>query len=119
VTVVPARSRKAGDIALSVVFLVLAWCAVVLGAVLALLSLAFLDYCPDATCSTVGASGAQLGAGMVAVLVGLVGTVVTIVLLVARRRGWWLALATWGVVVLVWVAGFALYAVAVDHPAGG
>lgn len=111
VVVTQQRTRKAWDIALSVVLLVLSYAAFLLGALFALFSVAFIDYCPE-PCHAGEAAGAQVVAGIVGAIVALVGTIATIVLIVVRRRAWWVAAATLFLVVVGWIAGFIAYTVA-------
>jgi hypothetical protein len=109
VTVVPStpeRTRTGWDVALSVVFLVLATLVGIVGSFLAFVSLAFVDDCPPESCSVDGVVNAQFAAVLVVVLVGIVGLIATIVLLAARRRAWWVALLTLVLIVLALVAGW-------------
>ena len=62
--------------------------------VLGLMSLAFLDYCPAATCSADGAVTAVLMALAVAAVIGIAGVIITIVRLGARKPGWPFAVGT-------------------------
>ena len=107
------RTRKAWDVALSIVLLVLSYTAFLIGALFAVFSVAFIDYCPD-PCHADTAAGAQVVAGIVVAIVALLGTIATIVLLVLRRRAWWAAAATLLLVVIGWIAGFIGYAVALS-----
>jgi hypothetical protein len=101
----PERTRKGWDIALSVVFLVLATVAGIVGSILAVISLAFIDYCPPG-CSVDGAVNAQFAAVLAVVIIGLVGLIATIVLLAMRRRAWWVALLTLVLIGGAFVAGW-------------
>ncbi|HEY6574096.1 MAG TPA: hypothetical protein VI029_04020, partial [Mycobacterium sp.] len=90
----PAKPRAEGDLAISVVAMVL---TVLLGgaaAVMGLFSLAFLDHCPSESCSVDGAVTAVGTALMVAFVVGLIGLVVTIVAVVRRSLAWPFAVGT-------------------------
>jgi hypothetical protein len=106
------RHRAVWDVALSIVLLVLANAAFLFGAIFALFSVAFIDYCPTGCNSNLAVSG-QIATGAILAFVALLGTVVTIILLVRRRRAWWLALATMLIVVIGWIVGFVLYAAAI------
>ncbi len=108
------RSRKVWDVALSIVLIVLANTSFLLGAIFAVFSVAFLDYCP-AGCDSHSAVSIQFTAGALLALVGLVGTILTIVFLVLRRRGWWIALVTLVVIILGWIVSFLLYSAAVSY----
>jgi hypothetical protein len=105
VTAEPGRSRKGWDIALSVVFLVLATIVGIIGSIFAFISLAFIDYCPPG-CSVDGAVNAQFAAVLAVVLIGAVGLIATIVLLVTRRRAWWVALLTLVLILVALVLGW-------------
>jgi hypothetical protein len=108
------RRRSAWDVALSIVLLVLANSAFVLGALFALFGVAFIDYCP-AGCDANAAVGIQFTAGAILAFLALVGSVTTIVLLVRRRRAWWAAAITLIVVVLGWITAFILFAAALNQ----
>lgn len=112
--VVPDEAQRKGwDIALSVFLLVLAGVVGLVGSVLAIFTLAFIDVCPPETCSVDGALAAQFTAGLVVILAFVVGLIATIVALTRRRRGWWIALITVFGVVVIWVLGFVGYFAAV------
>ena len=112
--VVPDAARRKGwDIALSVFLLVLAGVVGLVGSVLAIFALAFVDVCPPDTCSVDGAIAAQFTAGLVVTLAFVVGLIATIVALTRRRRGWWIALITVLAVLVIWVLGFVGYFAAV------
>lgn len=108
------RHRLAWDVALSIVLIVLANTAFVLGAIFAIFGVAFIDYCPEG-CNANSAVSIQFATGASLAFLALLGSVLTIVLLVRRRRGWWLALTTLLVVVMGWIVGFLLFAAALNH----
>jgi hypothetical protein len=112
VAVEPERRRKAWDIALSVVFLVLATLVGIVGAFFAFLGLAFIDYCPPG-CSVDAAVNAQIAAVIGVVVIGIVGLIATIVLLVTRRRAWWVALLTLVLIIVALVLGWVGETIAV------
>ncbi|BBX05863.1 hypothetical protein [Mycolicibacterium aichiense] len=93
--VLPAKPpRSAADLTISIIFMVL---TVVVGAgaaFLGLFSLAFLDYCPPATCSVEGAVTAVMTSVAVAAALGVVGIVVAIVQLARRKPAWPFAVGT-------------------------
>jgi uncharacterized BrkB/YihY/UPF0761 family membrane protein len=105
---VPIRRRAAWDIALSIVFLVLAVITALVGAIGQLFVLAFTDYCPG-TCNIDEAVGAVFVVWAIIGFVVLASTIITIVLLVRRRRAWWVALI--GLVVAGGgaIVGYVLY----------
>ncbi|WP_208300551.1 hypothetical protein [Mycobacterium sp. DL592] len=76
-------------------------------------SLAFLDYCPPATCSAEGAATAVFTALGVAAVVGLVGMIVTIIALARRKRAWPFAVGTLGLCIVVLFFGAVGYSAAV------
>jgi hypothetical protein len=112
--VTPVRRRRAGDVAASVVLLLLAYGAFLIGAVFALLGLSFLDTCPEGTCSVTAAVDVQFTTGIILAIAALAGTIVTVLLLVFRRRGWWVALVTLATMVVGWIVGFILFTAAVS-----
>jgi uncharacterized membrane protein HdeD (DUF308 family) len=82
------RPRTVWDVALSIVLLVLANASFLIGALFATFSIAFI---------------------------ALVGSVLTIVFLVRRRRAWWVALGTLLLVVVGWIVGFLVFASALHY----
>lgn len=107
------RARSVWDVALSILLLILTALIGLFGAVLATVTFATLGTCVGG-CSLDGATSALFLAGTAAVLVVAAGVIGTVVALVRRRRGWWVALLTLLGVILVWVAGFLFYGVAVS-----
>mgnify|MGYP003135983007 FL=1 len=107
------RARSVWDIALSILLLILTALIGVFGALLATVTFATLGTCVG-DCSLDGATSALFLAGAAAVIVVAAGVIGTVVALVHRRRAWWVALLTLVGVILVWVAGFLLYGVAVS-----
>ena len=107
------RARSVWDIALSILLLILTALIGVFGALLATVTFATLGTCVG-DCSLDGATSALFLAGAAAVIVVAAGGIGTVVALVHRRRAWWVALLTLIGVILVWVAGFLLYGVAVS-----
>lgn len=109
----PAPQRSTSDVTISIVIMVL---TILMGAAavfFGIFSLAFLDYCPPATCSAEGAATAVMTSLGVAALVGLVGMVVTIIQLARRKRAWPFAAGTFGLCVLVLFFGVLGYSAAV------
>lgn len=106
------RRRAPWDVALSVVLLVVTYLAYWIGTVFAFVSLSILAPCPDGVCGTAQAGGVQFVAALVIFLVGVVGTAVTILLFVLRRRAWWAAAATLALTVAGWFTAFGLYSAA-------
>lgn len=109
----PPPPRNGVDLAVSIVALLLTAGMLAVGVVLGIFSLAFLDHCPPATCSVDGAVAAVFTTLLVAFGVALAGLVITVVQLVRRRRGWPFALATIGLVLIVFVIGGFGYSSAV------
>lgn len=108
------RPRKLWDVALSIVLVVLANAAFLIGAIFGVFAIAFIDYCPRGCDANTGVS-IQFIAGAILALVGLIGSVLTIVLLVRRRRAWWVALATLVLIVVGWVADFVVFAFVLNY----
>jgi hypothetical protein len=107
------RPRKVWDIALSIVLLVCNYVAFLVGALFAVFSVAFIDYCPE-PCSATDAAGSQATVGVVLASVALLATILTIVLLVVRRRAWWVPAASLLIIIVGWIVGFAFYAAALQ-----
>lgn len=94
-TALPAPARPGGgDTVATVVLLVLAAAIWALGSLLMFFMLAFLDYCPEETCSVDGATTSVLSGIGIATAVGVVGLVATIVQKARGRHGWPFALGT-------------------------
>jgi hypothetical protein len=85
----------------------------VVAAGMGLFSLAFLDYCPPATCSAEGAANAVGLALLAAFAIGVVGLAVTVIQLYRRKPGWPFAVATFALCAAAVVLGGVGYAVAV------
>ncbi|MGI9163746.1 MAG: hypothetical protein ACR2JI_12630 [Mycobacterium sp.] len=110
----PPPPRNTADVTVSVLFIVL---TVLLGGastVLGLMSLAFLDYCPPATCSADGAVTSVLAALAIAGVIGIAGAVTAIVRLGARKTAWPFAVGTFGACVVVLAFGVVAYTAAVS-----
>lgn len=105
--------RKTTDVTISVIVLVLTVFIGGAGAVMGLFSLAFLDYCPPATCSVDAAVTAVVLTVAVAALIGLVGLIVTIVRLGQRKTAWPFAVGTMAGCIVVLFAGAVAYTAAV------
>lgn len=105
--------RSVADMTVSLILLAL---TVLLGAVAAffgLLSLAFLDNCPPATCSADGAVFSVLVSLVTAGGAGILGLTLTVIRLSRRKIAWPYALVTLGVCTLALVAGGAGFVTAV------
>lgn len=97
------RGRPA-DVVVSVVLLVLAWVLLLCGAVVGLLSLAFLDHCPPESCSTDDAVDAVFLGGGLALALVIALSVLGVVRMFMKRSTWWVALLA----ILAVAAGAAL-----------
>jgi hypothetical protein len=107
------RPISAVDLTISIISLVLTLLLGGSAAVMGFFLLAFLDYCPPETCSADGAVTAVGISLIVAVVVGLVGLVVTIVQLVRRSSAWPFAVGTLVLCGVICAFGFAGYFAAV------
>ncbi|WP_328361302.1 hypothetical protein OG976_10050 [Mycobacterium sp. NBC_00419] len=108
-----APQRSTTDVTISIIVMVV---TILMGAAavfLGIFSLAFLDYCPPATCSAEGAVTAVVTALGVAAVVGLAGMIVTIIALTRRKRAWPFAVGTLGLCILVLFFGVVGYSAAV------
>jgi hypothetical protein len=102
-----------GDIAVSIVVLVLTGLFLAAAGFVGLFSLAFLDSCPPESCSVEGAVTAVMFGLGAALAVGLVGLIVTVVRLVGRKRGWPFAVATLALCATTVLLGGVGYVIAV------
>ena len=110
----PPPPRNTTDVAISVIVLVL---TVLLGgaaSVMGFFSLAFLDYCPPATCSVDGAVTAVLATIAIAAVSVLTGLIITIVRLGQRKTAWPLAVGTLGLLMVVFFVGAIAYTAVVS-----
>ena len=105
--------RSTADLTISIVVLVFTALLGVGAVFMGIFSLAFLDYCPPATCSAEGAVTAVTSALAVAALVGLAGMIVTIVRLVRHKKAWPFAVGTLGLCLVVLFFGGMAYSLAV------
>ena len=101
--------RALWDVVLTVIVLGASFVVLLVSAFFDLFAIAFTDYCPEPC---------HAGAGVAVVftvwicsgVIALVGTVISIIRLVRRRRAWWFALASLLLVIAGSVAAFWLYA---------
>jgi hypothetical protein len=101
--------RAVWDTALTVILLVATFVILLVAVFFDLFAIAFTDYCP---------AGCNSGAGVAVIftvwicstVVAVVGTILSLVRLVRRRRAWWFALATLLLVIFGSIAAFWLYA---------
>lgn len=110
----PPPPRNPGDVTVSVITMVLTVLLVCGGAFMGLMSLAFLDHCPPATCSVDGAVTASMTTVVIAGLVAVAGIVATIVRLVLRKKAWPLAIGTMALCLAVFFLGAMAYTAAVS-----
>jgi len=101
------------DRVVSIIALVLAALVVAGGAFMGVMMLAFLDYCPEATCSVSGAVNAVVTSVGIAVVMGVGGLVLTAIRLGRRRTAWPFAVGTLVLCGLTFVAGGFAFGVAV------
>jgi hypothetical protein len=110
----PAKRPISGaDLAISIISLVMTLLLGGAAAVMGFFLLAFLDHCPPETCSAEGAVTAVGVSLIVAIVVGLIGLVVTIVQLVRRSPAWPFAVGTLVLCGVICAFGFAGYFAAV------
>lgn len=105
--------RSAADVAISIAAMVLTVLLCAVGGFVGLFSLAFLDHCPPATCSIDGAVSAVFSAVLAAAAIGLIGLVMTVVVLVRRKAAWPFAIGTLGLCAVTLALGVLGYSAAV------
>ena len=104
-----ALQRAVWDVVLTIILVVATFFILIVSAFFDLFAVAFTDTCPEPC---------HAGAGIAVVftvwissgVLALVGTIVSIIRLVRRRRAWWIALATMLLVMVGSIAAFWLYA---------
>lgn len=107
-------TRNTTDLVVSVVVLVI---TVIIGGtatVMGVFSLAFLDYCPPATCHVDAAVTSVLMTIAVAALAGLAGLILTVMRLAMRKTAWPFAVGTLTLCVIVLFFGTIAYTAAVS-----
>jgi hypothetical protein len=111
--IVPPRPVKPPvsvvDLVVSIMAIVLTAAFGVVAAAMGVFLLAFLDHCPPETCSAEGAATAVWGAILVALVVGVLGSVATIVALVRRKPAWpWAvgSMVSCGVICVLGLVGY-------------
>jgi hypothetical protein len=107
------RPRSGADLAMSIAALVLTLFLGAGAAFFGLFSLAFLDHCPEATCSVDGAVNAVFTSLLAAGGIGAAGLVLTVVQLVRRRTAWPFGVATFALCALAVFLGGVGYVAAV------
>jgi hypothetical protein len=100
------RQHSVGNIALSVVLLIAALGAYLIGAVFDLITLAIRSGYRDQLFNP----AALIGGGAALALLAVLGAAVTIFLIVQRRRAWPAALVTLLTVLIGWVVLFVMFA---------
>ena len=99
----------------SILVLVAAVITVGAGAVMGVISLAFLDHCPPESCSVDAAVTAVTTTIVVAALAGVVGLVLTVIRLRTRAVSWPFAVGTLALVIAVLFVGALVYTKAVNY----
>ncbi len=110
----PPPPRNTTDITVSVILLVLTVLACGAASVMSFFTLAFLDYCPPATCSVDGAVTAVLTTIAIAAVSTLAGLIVTVIRLGRRKTAWPFAVGTLAMLIVVFFAGAIAYTAAVS-----
>lgn len=102
-----------GDLIGSIAALVLTVIGGGVAAFFGLFFMAFTDYCPPATCHIDAGVNAMAAGFIAAAVIGIAGTVMTIIRLVARRPAWPFAVGTMGLCALACGLAIAGYLAAV------
>jgi uncharacterized BrkB/YihY/UPF0761 family membrane protein len=117
----PNRNRQGWDITVTIIALLLNGTFLVVALFFEVYGVSFIDVCPNDDCSGVG-NGAFTAfiAAIVAGIVFTIGTIVSILLLVKRRRGWWVAVGSGVIMVIVFFVGVGMAVSALqplhEHP---
>lgn len=106
----PPVSRT--DLACSIILLVVTFAGGGVAAFMGLFMMAFTDYCP-ATCNIEAGVNALVAGFIVAAVLGVAGTVITVIRLTMRATAWPFAVCTLGVCALACIAAIAGYLTAV------
>ncbi len=109
----PPPPSRTGDRVVSILVLVLTALMLAAGAFLGLMLIAFLDYCPEESCSANGAVVSVMAAVGLAVAAGVGGLVVTAVRLSRRKTAWPFAVGTLVLCAVVFGGGLIAYQAAV------
>ena len=107
----PPMSRA--DLIWSIVMLVLTYAGGAVAAFVGVFVMAFTDNCPPATCHIDTGINIMFAAFVVAAVLALAGTVLTVVRLMARASAWPFALITLGVCAMACLVAIAGYIKAV------
>lgn len=105
----PPPPRNAADVTISILLMIMTVLVGGVGAVMGLMSVAFLDYCPPESCSVNGAVTTAMMTVGIAALIVLTGVILTISRLVARKPGWPFALGTLAACLGVFFLGAVAY----------
>ncbi|WP_155926345.1 hypothetical protein [Mycolicibacterium sp. CBMA 234] len=110
----PAKPPISGaDLAVSITMLVLTFVGGGVAAFFGLFAMAFTDYCPQATCDIDAGVNAMAAGFVVAALVGVAGTAVTVVRLTQRKTAWPFAVGTMALCAVMCLLGIGGYFAAV------
>ena len=109
----PKPPVSSSDVLISVSLLVITAVLGVVTAAMGFFMLAFLDYCPPQSCSADGAVTAVGTALLVALAIGVMGGVVTVIQLFRRKTAWPFAAGTFVLCLLTLLVGGVGYFVAV------
>ena len=110
----PQPPRNPVDVTVSIIALVITVLAAGAGAVMSFLSLAFLDYCPPATCSVDGAVTVAFATIAVAAGVVLTGLILTVTRLGTRKTAWPFAIGALTALIAVFILGATAYTTVVS-----
>jgi len=103
-----------GDLIGSIVALVLTLIGGGVAAFFGIFVMAFTDYCPPATCHIDVGVNAMAAGFIAAAVLGVVGTAVTVMRLIARRPAWPFAVSTMGLCALACALAITGYLAAVS-----
>ena len=111
---VVAVQRAVWDVVLTIVLLIATFVVLVVSAFFDLFAVAFTDYCPE-PCHAGAGVAVVFTVWICSFVIAAVGSIVSIVRIVRRRRAWWCDLATVILVMIGSVGAFWLYSSIVGY----
>lgn len=108
------RAPRPGDAVGSIVLLVLAFGAYLIGVILSFFGFLVTGVCADRSCNAEAGTTAQAIVAVTLALILLLGSGISIALIVTRRRAIVVALVTLILIIVGWVAGVIAFFIALS-----